>query len=631
MKIKNISEEMFLFFTAVTFSFFTATLGRELYLSPYNALPFLATPRFVITFTLLAAVSFAVFRIMAVSSPRRNAPPVILSAGLMFSSFILFLIKFTNIYSMCLNNIFFALTLVLFIFFLNPALPDPEKNKKFILPIVCLSVVLGLLSFIRTLSYYDAYRTMTDMALHINAIWQYSTGSLPVSWLEGSLGITHRIGIHFQPVIYLFAAFYKFFPFPQVLLFIQSMSAFGGIIFIYLLCEKVLKNADAAFFLALAFAVSPFLAQAVDYDFHFDFIYFTALPAFLYFAESGMFWPAAASLAVGISCKEEAAVYMTFASVFAMIRTKDKKYVILALISAVYSIVVIFYLMPSFNAYDATHADKTLGLISSAAGIFTPDIMGQFIICYLAGVVFAPLCPAAALLLIFAPPVAVHLLNTLNWSKLFFYQYHAFTLTALFVTSIYGLDRVRGKIKPLYAAFTIFAIQVLFHAAYAPALDSAHAAVIPLILFIAVPFVILYKKIAPFLKPFLISAAVALVFFTGYYTFNSFRGYIDPALKRNIDKAVSMLPRDPDVPVIAEANICSHISNRKYITDPAFYHGSNYMILNRISRVRAKEFYMLYGGTKTAVMDEIRDLSVKFGYKYREVYSNGPVKLLTFY
>jgi len=55
------------------------------------------------------------------------------------------------------------------------------------------------------------------------------------------------------------------------------------------------------------------------------------------------------------------------------------------------------------------------------------------------------------------------------------------------------------------------------------------------------------------------------------------------------------------------------------------------MVMNRISRIRAKEFYILSGGGSAEQTAEITGLALKFGYKCRDIFVEGPVKLSVFY
>src|SRR5208283_690568 len=139
------------------------------------------------------------------------------------------------------------------------------------------------------------------------------------------------------------------FPYSQTLLVFQAIFLFGGIIFMFLIAEKLLNNDAAAFVIALSFAISPFLVRAIDFDFHFSPFHVFFMLGFIYFAEADRLLKAGVFFLLAIIVKEEVSIYLFFVSVFFCIRKKHAAYAYMAAVSAVYALLVIAYVMPAFS------------------------------------------------------------------------------------------------------------------------------------------------------------------------------------------------------------------------------------------------------------------------------------------
>lgn len=148
-----------------------------------------------------------------------------------------------------------------------------------------------------------------DLAIYAQVVWNTSQGR----WFAMSIHPQLYLGDHFEPYILVLALFYKNWADPRTLLIIQSIVVNAAALPLFFLAKNIFqKTATIRFPQALALLVtftyllSPFVANAVLFEFHM--LPFVLLPFFcaLYFAEQNRYWLAMACLAGTLLVREDA-------------------------------------------------------------------------------------------------------------------------------------------------------------------------------------------------------------------------------------------------------------------------------------------------------------------------------------
>ena len=521
---------------------------------------------------------------------------------------------------------------------------DVKPGEKWPFYLLCIaSFIFIILAAAGGFSLQNSYSTFPkDMGLFTNLIWRIGLDGFQFTIIEDFND--HR-GVHFQPVLYLLALIFKIKCSPYILIFLQVFFSLGASVFLYLFTERLLKNKGAAFFLALAFLTSTYTARTFIYDYHPESMYIMMFFAFIYFAERGIFPAAAAFLCLAAGVKEEAAVYMSLASMYMFIINRDKKYLVLSIGSMLYAAAVVFVVMPAYGAGAGGWVDS---LIKNFANLLNPGLgwalFIQFCI-FLLGAAFLPVFSLNSLLLIFLPPVLVHFANYRDPSHLLFNMWYAsFVTPALFVSAVYALDKKARNNAVIHehlvlAAFLVFVLQAELHLAFMSEFSPLYSAAVCAItmVFIIFPFSPAVKNQKAVFSVFVLAALA--VFYFGYYNFQKSRmGDVPEAAKSSIKKAMEFIPASEDTAVLTNQNIVNHICCRKYIW--ALDSGTAEEVILPILRENLKSFYMLvylydftYPDNKIAPdvrNREIASLAKQNGFSYGFLYNDNITGVLIF-
>lgn len=209
--------------------------------------------------------------------------------------------------------------------------------------IIVYCLIFVRLSFLR----HDHYFSQGwDLGMYDQIVWKYSQGQLAFSSYTQKLDLADR----FRPILFLIVPFYKLFPSPKTLLFIQVIVLSLAAIPLYLLAR--LKTKHEYFSLTIVVAYLFFVGvQAIMLD---DFHELAFLPVFLgwlfYFLEAKKikgYWLAF----LGALCvREYVGFYLAVIGFYILITRRG---FILGLRSILiglgFSSVVIFFIMPSLG------------------------------------------------------------------------------------------------------------------------------------------------------------------------------------------------------------------------------------------------------------------------------------------
>ena len=507
-----------------------------------------------------------------------------------------------------------------------------ENRKGAQITAVILSCFICISVFIATYSYHQSYYTQAkDTGIYINALWQIADNGSEFTCFEGY--VDHR-AVHFQPIMRLYAPLFKFFCPDWLLFFSQSFFLALSGYFIFLLAQRILNDGTAAFYVMLAYCVSPYFIRMADYNFHFSTLYAAAFAAFLYFSEDKKFFPALLAAALAAMVKEECAVYITLAAIFAALRNRDIRYSALAVAAGLYAFIAIKLIIP---AYSDTGAGFEQNIFTYAADIkrYTSPVIILQLALFLSGFMLLPFMHAPAFLLLFMPPVIIQLVYNRPEMLLFGWYHSAVVFPAGVAAALYASEKL-SKYRENFpaAALIALAVQVQLSMVFTPPKGIIVMCAVYVLLIIAVYF---SAGTGVRLKYAVFAAAIGLVFAAGYIAHNNYRlNLVDQKAKEAITMAIKLLPKDPEIPVISNINIAPHVSCRRFCD---FLENDNETSVFRgIMLGRAREFYLLaYMNSFTyqeqnpfSINTKIYILAKKLGFSAKTVFSEQNVYLIRF-
>lgn len=306
---------------------------------------------------------------------------------------------------------------------------------------VCLAVTLG--------RHYAMATCGFDMGYYGNVIWQFGHGH-PFASAVTSIP---KYFNHCSPLLIVLAPFAYIFKEPGYLLVLQALAAAAGIPLLYALARPADEGASRwpAFLLALGFALSPILHDALIYDFHPRvFGIPLALGAF-YFFRARRFKPAAILVVALALTEDEFALHaVALAAWGAFASGKRRAGLWLAAGVAVYFIAFPLILYPRLTYARGNVPIHYATYFQTLPATFETTIRG-YKIAYLAILALPIALPAAAAggaLVTLVTPLAIPLLASTATVYQVGWQYALAWLPFLYGAGALGLSRLpRARMK----------------------------------------------------------------------------------------------------------------------------------------------------------------------------------------
>ncbi len=230
-----------------------------------------------------------------------------------------------------------------------------EKLTGLLTPrLLYLSVIVwfAVLSFMSVGQFNSFNSKMFDLGNMDQAIWNSSRGN----WLESTtmhppFSNMSRLYVHVEPIYLFFAAIYRLYADPRILLISQVLLCALSIIIIYKIALLILKDQKKAVMTGFVFALFPSLQFMAMKDFHGDIL---AIPflllSYLYYIKDKkvLYW---FFLFIALLCKEYVALAVVGFGLTLFTMHKDKKTAILtSALGTVYFLVSLYVIIPAFNS-----------------------------------------------------------------------------------------------------------------------------------------------------------------------------------------------------------------------------------------------------------------------------------------
>ncbi len=159
-----------------------------------------------------------------------------------------------------------------------------------------------------------------DLTNMSQAMWNTAHGKPLV--FTYAYPITHRLGVHIEPIFFLIAPLYRVFPRPETLLLLQAIVVASGALPAYWLARTHLQSTTAGVIFAIAYLLFPALQSGVLYEFHPSVLSAAFWLYALYFLDqdhTGLF---VVSSLLALSTKEEMGLILAFVGSYAIIRKR---------------------------------------------------------------------------------------------------------------------------------------------------------------------------------------------------------------------------------------------------------------------------------------------------------------------
>lgn len=413
--------------------------------------------------------------------------------------------------------------------------------KKINIPLWIIIVLFSVIYGFWSVNRHNRFQTdAVDLAIFDQPLWHYSRFESPRSTVKyNQYPGEHILGDHFHPTLILLAPLYWIWNDVRMLLIAQAIISVLSVWPIYQIAK--MKTGSRPFPLALSFSYLTFigLQTAIDYDFHETTLSILPFSFAAYFLLKNNYKFYFLSLLLAIFTKEDMPLFAAMLGLLAVLKLRKFR---IGALTVFFGVTIYFvvtqFIIPYFKhdrfAYE--ELDPRLGkttpdLIRSAVTnpllvlnvLFLPLLKTKTMLNLLASFAFLPLLSPVTLLLTL-PNLASRFLTGLSQRWLLRFQYSVVLTPMLALGVIFGLENLK-KVKFFNRNFG----KVLLVSSF---------------MLIASPVIQTYRTNGPFLR-----------------ILNPSSYKWEPRFKINND-LISLIPRDPNVSVMAQSSFVPHLSHR---------------------------------------------------------------------
>ena len=264
-----------------------------------------------------------------------------------------------------------------------------------------------------------------------------------------------RLAIHFDPILAVFAPFYKLYEGPEVLLIGQVIILGLGALAVFLISQKILKKNLISLVFALTFLFYFAIQRAALFDFHAVTLATTFFLFALYFnlvKKNGWYY---FFIFLSLMTKEHIGLVVFFLGTYLFFVKKEKKTgIITALLGLIFFVATVYFIIPYFRGGEhfATGYFADMGRrlpIILKDGISYIGLMTN----PLFYVLFSPLT-----LLISLPEWAINIFSINSNQRSIYFHYNSIITAFLFYSLILGYKNFDKKIQNIIIKNIFFLI-----------------------------------------------------------------------------------------------------------------------------------------------------------------------------
>lgn len=325
---------------------------------------------------------------------------------------------------------------------------------------------LSIVFFIIIFSYLSIrrYRTLNsyyyDLGIMNQVVYNTSQGRFLEMTNQELIKNTSRLAIHFDPIMALFAPFYKIYQGPEVLLIGQAIILGLGALAVFLISKKILNQDLISLIFSLLYLLYFPIQRVSLFDFHAVTLSTTFFLFALYFnlVNKNNFYFLFIFLA--LLTKENIGLVVIFLGLYLTFVKKQKRLgVVTSLTGLIFFVSTVYFIIPYFRGTEH-FATKYFFDIKSRLNTIFVDGFSYVKILILPNFysLFSPLT-----LLMSLPEWAINILSSNNNMRSIFFHYNSVIVAFIFYSLILGYKNFLNIVKNKKLRIIFFAIFIFLN------------------------------------------------------------------------------------------------------------------------------------------------------------------------
>lgn len=323
--------------------------------------------------------------------------------------------------------------------------------------IICFVIYFSFLAIIR-------YRTLNsyyyDLGIMNQVVYNTSRGRFLEMTNQDLKKNTSRLAIHFDPILVVFAPFYKLYPGPEVLLISQTIVLGLGAWAIYLISEKVLNRKFITLIFSLTYLFYFAVQRAVLFDFHAVVLATTFFLFAIYFNLVKKIKLYFFFIILALLTKEHVGLVVFLLGLYLLIIKKEIKVGITTLtLGLFFFILTVYFIIPYFRGSEHFAMGYFSDIKSRWRDIFSNGLSYSLkLIPPVFYSLFSPITLAISL-----PEWAINILSLNNNLRSIYFHYNSIIVSFLFFSLILGYKNFDKFVKSKILKMLFFLLFIFFN------------------------------------------------------------------------------------------------------------------------------------------------------------------------
>lgn len=347
---------------------------------------------------------------------------------------------------------------------------------------LCILIAIYILYFTTAsfLRHENFFSGKFDLGNMDQVVWNTINGKIFMVSNEDGVGLVSRLGSHADFILILISPLYLIWNDPRMLLLLQTVVLALGSVFIYLIARHVLQNKNVSLLFAFLFLLSPSVQFSNLYDFHAVTLATTFLLGSFYFLIKEKFRMFFFFAILSGLTKEQVWVIVGLMGLYMAFMTKKKLLGVGIFVAGLLlSFALMSYIIPQvkgsehfavefYQDFGNSPVEIAKNVISSPQKtIFTITQEEQKQFLYQLFFPLGYLSLLSPLFLLFSlPDLTINLLSKNAQFHQIYYHYTATITPFIFISTIYGIKKVRDMFPMLYPFVIIYLLSVSMYSVY---------------------------------------------------------------------------------------------------------------------------------------------------------------------
>ena len=334
------------------------------------------------------------------------------------------------------------------------------KNKFQIILWFCIVFFIIFFSYLSIKRYQTLNSYYYDLGIMNKVVYNTSKGRFLEMTNQELKRNASRLAIHFDPILALFAPFYKIYEGPEILLIGQALILGLGAWAVCLISEKILKKKLISLIFALLYLLYFPVQRAVLFDFHAVTLTTTFFLFALYFNLVNKNKLYFLFIFLALLTKENVGLVVMFLGLYLTFIKKQKKLgVITSLTGLIFFVSTVYFIIPYFRGSEHFAANYFVDIKSRLKTIiFDGFPYARSLILPNFYSLFSPLT-----LLINLPELAINILSSNNNMRSIFFHYNSVIVAFIFYSLILGYKNFLNVVKNKKLQIIFFAIFIFLN------------------------------------------------------------------------------------------------------------------------------------------------------------------------